>query len=57
MKLALKHRVVMPSGDRVSREAGSVDATLLRFPRPIDEIIAFCYPLAIQEVASRAICP
>jgi Zn-dependent peptidase ImmA (M78 family) len=41
----------MPHVERVSRDAARVDATLLRFPRSIDEIITFCYPLAIQEVA------
>jgi Zn-dependent peptidase ImmA (M78 family) len=51
VKVAYKHRVVMPSVDRVLHDAACVDATLLRFPRPVDEIIVFCYPLAIQELA------
>jgi Zn-dependent peptidase ImmA (M78 family) len=44
--------VVLPYVERVLWDVAQVDATLLRFPRPIDEIITFCYPLAIQEVAA-----
>ena len=44
--------MVLPYVERVLWDVAQVDATLLRFPRPIDEIITFCYPLAIQEVAA-----
>ena len=51
MKLAFKHKMVLPDVERVLRDAARADATFLRFPRPIDEIMTLCYPLAIEEIA------
>lgn len=42
---------MLPDVERVLRDAARVDAAFLRFPRPIDEIITLCYPLAIEEIA------